>query len=257
MRKFLLIVAALGVANGAHAADLPDFGALRGAVVDGVPVRAVNWQGYYIGGQASYGSTVSKIPSTINSDLHPVYSAATGAYSWPGLATPHANNTGFGGFAGYNSQWDDVVIGIEANYIHGKYNSISSSAGYSSDVNGQLLTTNSSASVKIDDFGSLRARAGYAINCFLPYLFVGGGVGNMVVERSTTVTPGPSLAAPAPLTMTAAKSNLVYGYSAGAGVDIMLMAGLFLRAEYEYQRIASKDIDSNVNSARVGVGYKF
>jgi outer membrane immunogenic protein len=255
MRKFLLLALMLGAAPSAQAADMPEMPALRGALPEGLSSSGTNWQGYYIGAQANYGSVVSNIASTINSDLHPTYSAATGRYSWPGLPSPHANNTGFGGYAGYNSQWDDVVIGLEANYIHGLYNTVSSQNGFSSDVNGTLLTTNSRASIKIDDFGSLRLRAGYAVGSFLPYLFVGGGVGNMVVERSTLVTPGPT--GGPPFSMSATKSNLVYGYSAGVGVDIMLVAGLFLRAEYEYQRVTSKDVDMNVNAARAGLGYKF
>ena len=42
-------------------------------------------------------------------------------------AQQHAR--GFGGFFGYNSQWDDVVLGIEANYIHDGFRSISNSFG--------------------------------------------------------------------------------------------------------------------------------
>jgi len=37
---------------------------------------------------------------------------------------------------------------------------------------------------------------------------------------------------------------------------VMLMAGFFLRAEYEYLRVTST-IESNVNTARFGVGYNF
>ena len=59
-----------------------------------------------------------------------------------------------------------------------------------------------------------------------------------------------------PATTFASKSKLVYGYSAGLGVDVMVVGGLFLRAEYEYQRVTS-DIESNVNSVRAGLGYKF
>jgi len=36
----------------------------------------------------------------------------------------------------------------------------------------------------------------------------------------------------------------------------MLVGGLFARAEYEYRRITS-NIESNLNTVRVGLGYKF
>ena len=51
-------------------------------------------------------------------------------------------------------------------------------------------------------------------------------------------------------------SHLVYGYSAGLGVDVMLCAGLFMRAEWEYLRFTAP-VDTSVNTARVGLGYKF
>ena len=51
-------------------------------------------------------------------------------------------------------------------------------------------------------------------------------------------------------------AKLVYGYSAGVGMDIMLVGGLFPRAEYEYQRVTST-IESNINTVRLGIGYKF
>jgi outer membrane immunogenic protein len=49
---------------------------------------------------------------------------------------------------------------------------------------------------------------------------------------------------------------LVFGYSAGAGFDVMVTGGLFLRAEYEYRRVTS-DFESNINTVRAGLGYKF
>jgi opacity protein-like surface antigen len=36
----------------------------------------------------------------------------------------------------------------------------------------------------------------------------------------------------------------------------MLVGGLFARAEYEFQRVTS-DIESNINTVRAGIGYKF
>jgi outer membrane immunogenic protein len=35
-----------------------------------------------------------------------------------------------------------------------------------------------------------------------------------------------------------------------------LTGGLFARLEYEYRRVTA-DIESNVNTARIGLGYKF
>ena len=48
----------------------------------------------------------------------------------------------------------------------------------------------------------------------------------------------------------------MYGYSLGFGVDIMLARGFFARVEYEYLRVTS-NFESNVNSVRAGIGYKF
>jgi opacity protein-like surface antigen len=254
MRRFLLVAVMCGAANIAEAADMPDLPFLRGGLTDGLISSKVNWQGYYIGGQASYGSNTSKVSPTANSDLQATYNPPAGVdYVWLQLPNAHSNTTGFGGFFGYNSQWDDVVVGIEANYIHDGIRSISDSFGvrYNPDLSFQSLT-HSTAVVKLSDFGSLRVRGGYVMGCFLPYLFVGTGFGSQTVDRSISAFPYPVL----PGTSAASKTKLVYGYSAGAGVDVMLVGGLFMRAEYEYRRVTS-DIESNINTVRLGLGYKF
>ena len=52
------------------------------------------------------------------------------------------------------------------------------------------------------------------------------------------------------------QNHLIYGYSAGLGVDINLVGDLFVRAEWEY--IASPStVDTTINTVRVGIGYKF
>src|SRR3954469_13020009 len=85
MRRFLLVAIVFGGASGAHAADLPDFPALRGTYTDVPSSTRINWQGFYIGGQAAYGSTNSKpIPS--NTDLQDTFVPPTGfSYSWATL----------------------------------------------------------------------------------------------------------------------------------------------------------------------------
>ena len=41
--------------------------------------------------------------------------------SWPIMGKVSVHGNGYGGFAGHNSQWDNVVLGIEASYLHGKF----------------------------------------------------------------------------------------------------------------------------------------
>jgi opacity protein-like surface antigen len=69
-------MAMLAMAPHAHAADMPDF--LRGSL-DG-SATTVNWQGFYVGGQAGYGtsnmtfsgSTASIVSNLLaNTDLNP------------------------------------------------------------------------------------------------------------------------------------------------------------------------------------------
>ena len=51
-------------------------------------------------------------------------------------------------------------------------------------------------------------------------------------------------------------NHLIYGYSAGLGVDVNLIGGLFLRAEWEYTRFTAAT-DTSINTVRAGLGYKF
>ena len=253
MRRFLLVAVMCGAVTGAQAADMPDF--LRGSVTEGLSNSKVNWQGYYVGGQVSYGSVTSKVPGGANSDLQSTFIPPNNvSYNWQALPSAHSNTTGFGAFAGYNSQWDDVVIGFEANYIHDGIRSVANSVGYVYQPDNVTLQsiTHSSAAVKLTDFGSLRIRGGYVVGCFLPYLFAGTGMGTQTVDRTVSVFPDPVR----PGSTSGSKTKLVYGYSAGAGVDVMLVGGLFVRAEYEYRRVTS-DVETNINTVRAGLGYKF
>jgi outer membrane immunogenic protein len=80
------------------------------------------------------------------------------------------------------------------------------------------------------------------------------------LAAATAACPGPG-GAPPPFcassgTTNAQHNHLIYGYSAGAGFDINLIGGLFLRAEYEYLRFTTQ-VDTSINTVRAGLGYKF
>jgi opacity protein-like surface antigen len=255
MRRFLLAGVMCGAVTTAQAADMPDLPILRGSYTDGLTTSRANWQGYYIGAQGSYGSATSKVPGSLNSDMQATFVPPPNVnYDWPPLGMAHSINGGYGAFAGYNAQWDDVVVGVQANYIHDGFRSRTNAVGlrYRADNVRLESRTDSDAVVKLSDFGSLRLRGGYAIGCFLPYAFAGLGFGGQTIDRSVSAFPAPVH----PAWTTDSKTKLVYGYSAGVGVDMMLVGGLFARAEYEYRRVTS-DIETNVNTVRAGLGYKF
>ena len=255
MRGFLLAAMMLGTLTGAQAADMPDLPFLRGSYVEGLSSTRTSWQGYYVGGQADYGSITSKTSTGINGDLQSTFIPPAGfAYNWQPLGRAHSTNGGLGLFAGYNSQWDDVVVGFEANYIHDGFGSRTSSVGltFLPDNVTVASRTFSQAIVRPTDFGSVRIRGGYVIGCFLPYAFFGAGIGSQTIDRNVSAVPDPLR----PAWTSDSRTKLVYGYSAGAGFDVMLVGGLFARAEYEYRRVTS-NVESNVNSVRIGLGYKF
>ena len=259
-----------GVAAGAQAADLSDLPILRGGLTEGFSRSSVNWQGVYVGGQVSKGAadmdftnTTRDMMATLvnNSALETQFNAT----NWTFLGNAHAaSNTAYGGFVGYNFQWSEALLGIELNYSHGAF-AASSRGSQTRQVTSDDVTTSvtalAEASMRVTDFGSLRARGGYAIGSFLPYGFIGVGLGQADIRRRVeidVVYTSPGVTNPqTPLVLANnANSKFVTGFAGGLGVDVMLCAGLFMRAEWEYIRF-TESVDATVNTARVGLGYKF
>src|ERR1700689_3335213 len=253
MRGVVLAAVMLGSAASAQAADMPDF--LRGSL--GNSAGTVNWQGFYVGGQAGYGtsnmtfsgSTASIVNNLLaNTDLNP--GNAISSLPLGGKVSVHGD--GFGGFAGYNSQWTDVVLGVELSYLHGAFNGASSGQRtlVFTDANGffDTVTNQSASSIAISDMGTFRVRGGYAVGCFLPYLFGGIALGQANIfnsghvfgtEVNSTSIPPQNLQ----FNLNGANgsfSHMIYGYSAGLGVDINLIGGLFMRAARESVRFTGQ-----------------
>jgi opacity protein-like surface antigen len=264
---------------GAVAADMPEF--LRGSYSP----SSTRWDGFYVGGQAgeTFGtadfSDVSRpLVSDIlaNTELQPIVS------NWTILSKGSTGSQSYGGFIGYNYQWDDVVMGAELNYNH-----MSIVTGGQATVGPILVpganlpggstvlysvTETSNASVTIHDIVTARARAGWAFDRFLPYGFVGLAVGRADITRFASVdvfksiTPPPPSSPgsflPVPLSRNPQSQSqgglIAYGFTAGLGVEVALMQNLFVRAEWEFIEFPNiADFRVSVNSARVGVGLKF
>jgi outer membrane immunogenic protein len=278
MRRFLLAAAMFGAVTCAQAADMPDY--LRGSVG---PTPTVNWRGFYLGGQAGYGSSDESFGGS-NSNMLAALIANNviqemGVAQWNlQLGKNSARSPGYGAFTGYNWQWDDVVAGLEMSYLHGSFGGASTATagplvgGPLSDHNFHTVSVTSSDAIAISDMATFRARAGYAYGSFLPYAFAGFSLGNADISQTVTVHdryaptfagaiascsgPTPPLVCTMYSADNAVHNHLVYGYTAGLGIDINLIGGLFMRAEWEYVRFTAQ-VDTSINTVRAGLGYKF
>jgi opacity protein-like surface antigen len=271
----VLAVALVAVAQGAQAADFPDLPVLRGSLREGLGARYVRWDGFYAGGQAAYGSADYNFNGATK-DIAAQQLALTtveqvlGVSTWPVIGGKVSHqDAAFGGFAGYNMQWSDTVLGVDASYMHGKFGGQASgtmSRQITVDSVNYAATANSAASINFTDVLTLRGRAGYALGNFLPYAFGGVALGLADSTRSSTIrSQGTYVGAP-PATITdydvtySATENkhqrLMVGYTFGVGVEAMLFGNFFARGEWEYVRFTGP-IDTNINTVRGGVGYKF
>jgi opacity protein-like surface antigen len=277
-----LIVAAMVAASvqGAQAADLPDWGdlpVLRGAV--GLGRGVGNFEGYYIGAQAGYGSTDmnftgSNSAMTARMLANRVIENDMGVSQWPLFISPTSQHqTSFGGFAGYTGQWEDVTLGVDISYMHGKF--IGSSSASQTLVSATTLTGGqyhavsyaSSKAMEITDLATFRGRAGYVFGNFMPYAFGGLAVARATSVGSVRVAEGYGatqadaslMLANGPVIDTASSiqaGRLIYGYTAGLGAEMNLFGNLFARAEWEYVRLTGQ-VDTSINTVRGGVGYRF
>jgi len=190
-----------------------------------------------------------------------------------------------GGFVGYNTEWEDLILGLEVNYNHlslsaSSVDSLSRSFTDSTNVPAghryfYTITVGAQSSLKLTDIAELRGRAGWESGIFLPYLFAGFalGRGNYSTTANVSYTaydtpdvqtpPTPQLTPLPDLAFSATQTNgqnnaLLYGFAVGMGTDVALAQNIFVRGELEYIQFAPLDgILVSVSSARVGAGLKF
>lgn len=182
-----------GIAT-AQAADL-DYGVLRGP--DYEPVDPlIDWSGGYIGGHGGYSSAAlghNNVFQPILADhfrarnIEAEFAVST-LINGPSV---RVDGTSFGVFAGYNVQFDNTVLGVEVDYtrfgrIGTSENTIARSYTTSAGLYESVYLQGVS-STKIEDYGTVRARAGYAIGNFLPFVTGGIAIGRASVTDQVTV----------------------------------------------------------------------
>lgn len=283
MRRLVVAAALIGFATSALAADYEtDFPTLRGSTpYIPAPPRHMSWEGFYGGGQVGYASSFmdfSKVGNSITAfDPNNTFTAPFGQVSWASLGTDNARAPTYGGFIGYNWQWDELILGFEANYNHSNlFGSASATRCYNTpsvfgclpaitlgDGNDYNATVTATAAMRITDYGTARLRAGWVVDSWLPYAMIGVALGRVEISRYATATGTPvnPPGTGTPFTRTEGTFDspmFAWGYSAGLGVDFLLFPNVFVRAEYEYVKFfLVSDFRSQIHNGRLGLGLKF
>jgi opacity protein-like surface antigen len=278
MRSLLAALGLIGLLSPAVAADY-ELPTLRGSemFVPAFPTY-FSWQGAYAGGQLSYTSASVDFsratqPLVAFSLRQTALLAQAAPDQWQVLGTNEPGAGGFGGFLGYNIQWDNAIIGLELNYTHSSLDAVAPSSPLARRITANGLTydvtLDASGSLHISDFVTTRARFGWSIGNFMPYGTFGLAIGRADVALSTNVfgtQTGPNPNPPpanqvVPFAFTQGQSKngaYLYGYSGGGGVEVAVTRNIFARGEYEFIEWRSLwQIASLMHNFRLGLGVKF
>jgi outer membrane immunogenic protein len=283
MRSMRWVISALVVLALPSGALADEFNILRGTV------PTYHWGGFYGGGQAGYASSNVNFGTAPSSEVafllrDTAIEQDEQISDWTVLDSRKPVSVSLGGFLGYNYEWEDnIVLGLELNYNHvflsaSATNGIERSFTDSSDLpagHNYFYTVGvaGTASLKMTDIGTFRARAGLEEGIFLPYAFTGLALARADTTTGAAVeytavdypdsetpplTPLPNLNV-GPLGQTNAQNNVfAYGVTAGVGVDVAVTQNLFMRGELEYIYFAPVNgIQVSIATARLGAGVKF
>lgn len=270
LRLLMCGVAFVGMMQGAYAADLGD-SFLRGSTVISQPGPS-RWDGIYFGGQigtqiagADFAGTTGAVSELLRvGTINTPTATSLGAVDRSGGAQ-------YGGFVGYNAQLDGAVVGAELNYarLNTTVTATNTMTGTYASADGVLnnaYSATGAASVRFTDYGSLKVRGGWAAGMFMPYATLGFAVAQADFTRTVNATFLPPTSNPAfvfpaqfsPMTLSSTSSGFAYGYSLGAGLDVMLANCFFVRAEYEYASFGDfQQVHMHLHNARVAAAYKF
>jgi outer membrane immunogenic protein len=228
IRRLLLpMAAAVGLAGPAIAADLPYS---QGASAY-TPVPIFTWTGFYLGAQLGYAWVGNNL-----SGWRPYYAFSGVNYAPNGIIG--------GAHAGYNLQFNQVVLGVEGD-VEGT--GINKSYGFGPVAYGSQIPVE----------GTIRARLGFALDRALFYVTGGAafaGVTNTYQSWFGYNSIGRSRA----------------GWTIGGGLEYAIFNNWSIRAEYRYADFGSTTdypyaavpgggVTHHVieNAVRAGFSYKF
>jgi outer membrane immunogenic protein len=235
-----LLLAGLAAASWSGCALAADLGPYRPApryepTYEPARHMPYSWRGFYMGVNAGYGWGDN----------------AVGVSGTTGGSSTSVNLDGWfgGGQVGYNAQFDQIVIGVEADL---QAADIGESQSFTGANFGQ-------ASADIGWFSTLRGRVGYAAGPTL--LYFTGGLAFADVDYRVSGGNGVN-------TFAMSSDKIETGYTLGGGLEWAFAPNWSLKSEYLYVDLGdetltspggtfSSNTDLDFHTVRVGLNYRF
>jgi outer membrane immunogenic protein len=225
MKKFLLVGAALAALTcGARAADL---GIPAGVAV----VPGFSWTGFYIGAHVGYHAGATQFTDAVGSS----------GGSWNLLGDrfgPGRSGIALGGQLGYNYQFRQLFVGLEADlgYLGG---SASRASALSADTIGE---------VRGGLYGTFRGRFGVAIDRLLVF----GTAGIIGLDNGARINDTVGN------TLVTNRSGFRVGWTVGAGIEYAVAPNWTIKADYLYYETNKAQVSGQQNgTAGAAFGYSF
>jgi outer membrane immunogenic protein len=261
MKKLVVAAVVLGaLIMPAMAADVP-----APAYTKAPPPPAFNWTGFYLGGNAGWGS--------IDDNALPFCFTPSGVWQGPGCDTvPGGRVRGSGlvggGQAGYNWQFARLVVGLETDIQGGDIKASTNVPGpfeiigLGSSGPGVSFT----AQEKLSWIGTLRGRFGVAFDTVMIYATGGFAYGGVSVSQAHIL---PAVQYPS------SASRDLNGWTFGGGVEWAFLGNLSARVEGLYYDlgtistssgsvppisptyVAGKNFDAQGAIIRAGLNWRF
>lgn len=222
-----------------------------------VAVDTFSWTGGYIGINAGYAGGKFKHPFSLNYENE--YARSAYAYGIDGSLDITSSGFVGGVQVGYNWQFDNgLILGAEADFqgstVKGKI---------SADLSDGTYSINASAETKVDWFGTVRARLGYAATERFMVYGTGGLAYGHVKSSLKAGYDG--------FGIDASHSKTKLGWTIGAGAEYAITNNWTFKTEYLYTDLGkttlinisgedgSFDLKNDVkfHTVRVGLNYKF
>lgn len=207
MKRFLLSAAALAFCGPSYAADMP-----MGRPAPAGP--SYNWSGFYVGAMGGYAQS-DKVRASVGN-----------------LAVTTSSDELKGGFAGgtfgYNFQTGNIVFGVEADAAW-------------SDINWSTTAFGVTVADKIQAFGSVTGRIGFAVDAALFY----GKAGYAWADNQISAVAGGG---------SFSESRLHSGWTAGGGLEYLFTPSWSGKVEYMFADYGNQTYLSAFTPGGIGLG---